>query len=233
MSASLPRASLRGADPVLLAQGEAGPGQALAVALALLRLDLGQHRAEALVGHDGPLRDVRVLVVEDAAGKQLAGVEDLDAAVLGGAAEPLGARHPQARVGHPSAERLARDPDAVLLRELLTRESRSEVGVASSDEVQRVLANRLGQLPVAGTTALAGDETAGSVASQRPTQALDLAQAQPQLLCGPPLGQPSLDHATQHLEPIQLHRAHRPGSCTVHVGLPAQDGAENPTFLSC
>ena len=48
-----------------------------------------------------------------------------------------------------------------------------------------------------------------------------------------PLRPPSLDHPAQHLEPIQLLRAHRQGSRTVHVGLPARHGARNPTFLLC
>ena len=54
----------------------------MAVAFLLIRLDLGQHRAEALVGDDGTLRDMRVLVEEDAAGEKLPRVADLDAAVL-------------------------------------------------------------------------------------------------------------------------------------------------------
>ena len=46
---------LRGADPLLLSKRELRMGQALAVAFLLIRLDLGQHRAEALVGDDGTL----------------------------------------------------------------------------------------------------------------------------------------------------------------------------------
>ena len=60
-----------GPDSGLLPEGELAAGQALAVAFPLIRLDLDQHRAESLVGDDGALRDVRILVEEDAAGEKL------------------------------------------------------------------------------------------------------------------------------------------------------------------
>ena len=56
-----------GADAVLLPERELRAGQALAIAFPLIRLDLHQHRTESLVGDDGALLDVQVLVEEDAA----------------------------------------------------------------------------------------------------------------------------------------------------------------------
>jgi hypothetical protein len=70
------------ADPGLLSEGEVAAGQALAIALLLVLLDLSQHGAQALVGHDGSLLDAGVLVEEDAAGEPLPRVADLDAPVL-------------------------------------------------------------------------------------------------------------------------------------------------------
>jgi len=59
---------LGGADAVLLAEREIRAGQALAIAFLLVRLDSRQHRAEPLVGDEGALFGVRVLVEDDAAG---------------------------------------------------------------------------------------------------------------------------------------------------------------------
>jgi len=60
-------ALLGGADAAILPEREIRAGQALAIAYALIRLDLHQHRTESLVGDDGALLDVQVLVEEDAA----------------------------------------------------------------------------------------------------------------------------------------------------------------------
>ena len=51
---------LRGTDAVLLPERETRAGQALAIAFPLIRLDLQQHRREALLGDDGALLDVGV-----------------------------------------------------------------------------------------------------------------------------------------------------------------------------
>jgi len=90
------------------------------------------------------------------------------------------------------------------------------------------------EIPV-GPHVSVGSDWATEITRQagRARAELVLAQAQSQLLRGLALRQPPLDHTAQHLEPVQLLRAHRPGSRTVHVGLPARDGAWNPTSLSC
>src|SRR3990172_4364903 len=71
-----------GSDPILLPDGEASTGQPLAVAFLLVAPDLAQYGAESLVGDDGALRDVGVLVEEDSAGEPLVCVADLNASVL-------------------------------------------------------------------------------------------------------------------------------------------------------
>jgi hypothetical protein len=46
-------------------------GQTLAIALLLIRADLGQHGSEPLVGHDGARLGAGLFVEEDAAGEKL------------------------------------------------------------------------------------------------------------------------------------------------------------------
>ena len=71
-----------GADLFLLPEGEVAAGQALAIALLLVLLELSQHGTQALVGDDVSLLDAGLRVDEDAAREQLRFVADLDASVL-------------------------------------------------------------------------------------------------------------------------------------------------------
>ena len=71
-----------GSDPILLPDGEASTSQAFAVAFLLVAPDLTEHSAQSLVGDDGALGDLGVLVEESSAGKRLVLVTDLNASVL-------------------------------------------------------------------------------------------------------------------------------------------------------
>jgi hypothetical protein len=125
------------------------------------------------------------------------------------AAGSLRARHPETCLDHPLAQGLTGDRDAVLLRELLTRERRPEVGVVLTNEGHGLLANGRGPLPIAGPPALARDEPSRAVLAQDAAKALDLAQAEAELLGGLSLRQATFDHAAEDLEPVEFLRAHR------------------------
>jgi len=86
-----------------------------------------------------------------------------------------GARNPKARVDHPVAQRLARDLDAVLLRELFARQSRTEVRVAIAHEIHDLLAKGCGQPPITPVSALARNESGSAIRAKRAAQTLDVA----------------------------------------------------------
>src|SRR6202012_410905 len=80
--------------------------------------------------------------------------------------DPAAALHairPQAGVEHPQPQRLAADDDAVDFAQLLSGQRRAEVGVARLDQLQGLVLDRRGRLPVAGAAALLGDEGRGAL----------------------------------------------------------------------
>ena len=96
-----------------------------------------------------------------------------------GSAVPLCAGNPEPRVDHPPPQRLPRQGNAVLLDELLARQRRTKIGVATSHKLHRLLAQGLGQLPVTRSSSLARHQPRRSVPSKGPAQSFDVAQAQP------------------------------------------------------
>ena len=143
-----------------------------------------------------------------------------------------GAGHPDLGLDQPSSEGLDADVEAVSLSELLGGQGRTEVGIASEDQRQRLLSERIGKLAIARPTPMLRDEALGSFEPQCPAEAFDLAKADPQLLSRLSLRHPSLQDTAECLESVEFLAAHRQASPIVHVGPPARHGgAENPTFL--
>jgi hypothetical protein len=138
---------------------------------------------------------------------------------------PLRTGDPQPGVDHPSPQRLARDVEPVLLGELLARQRRPEVRVATSHEVQGPVTKDRGQLPVTRTAAFLRDKSGRSVHPECTAQSLDLTHAQVQSLGRLPLRQATLDNTTDDLQPVELFGTHRQVSRFPHVGLQDREGA--------
>ena len=134
--------------------------------------------------------------------------------VLALAAEELtyadaGRREPLVRIGGVCGETPQATREAVLLRELLTRERWPEVGVTGPYQPESLLGNGCGPFAIAGPPALARDEPSRAVLAQGAAKALDLAQAEAELLGGLSLRQATFDHAAEDLEPVEFLRTHR------------------------
>ena len=87
----------------------------------------------------------------------------------------------------------------MLLRELLVRERRAEVGVALAEQPQGLLTGRGREAPVPGPPAAPGRQSGCAVPGKCVVQAPHLALAQPQQRGRPAPGEPPLGDPGQHL----------------------------------
>jgi hypothetical protein len=145
----------------------------------------------------------------------------------------LTSRRPEPVLNHPLAERFDGHLNAVHFSELLVRERRAEVAVPLAHDPERVLAQRFGQAPVAGTAALLGDELVHSTASICAAQTLHLAHAQPEGIRGLRLRGSAILDSPHPLHSIQLSSGHgqqRQGHAATDTSIPTFLFGTNPTF---
>jgi hypothetical protein len=143
----------------------------------------------------------------------------------------LAPAQPEPGCGHPLAQRLAADVDAVQLGELLLRQRRPEVGIPLADQADRMRLQARWQLVIARPAALAGHQPHSSARLERLAKPSDLPRCQTQQNSRLYLRVPVLNHPPNHLETVQLHGAHRDQLPSHPSASRATGGRPKRTFL--
>ena len=121
----------------------------------------------------------------------------------------LGPRQPEPGLDHPAAQRLARDPQIVALRELLGRQGRAEIRIMLPHQADGMVAQDIRQAIVGGAAATAIGDPSRTALAKAALQAVDLTLTDPQQLGGRRWGETAALQAGQDIDPVEFSFAHQ------------------------
>jgi hypothetical protein len=145
----------------------------------------------------------------------------------------FGPGEPEPVLDHPLPQGLGRDPQVVVLGQLLGGEGRAEIVVALAHQPEHLVAPRRRIAPVAGLAAPLGDQSGRALGAVGLDQTVHLAAAEPEELCRGGAGQAAFDDPLQGIEPRQLHLAHHQHRHDPGPPCEPFHPAAWGTFLSC
>jgi len=146
---------------------------------------------------------------------------------LAGALAPGG---PEAGRGEPLAEGLPANPEVVELEELLMGQGGPEVGVVLADDGHGALAELARKPVVARAASLKRHQPRGPMLCEPHAEPVHLARAEPEQLASLRLRQPAIQDSPNHVDTIDLSRAHRDQLQGHGVAPGAGPSRAGPTF---
>src|SRR4051794_23047434 len=121
----------------------------------------------------------------------------------------FGPRPPDPGLDHPAAQRLARDPHIVAVRELLGRQGWAEIRIMLAHQGYGLVAQDIRETIVGGPAAAPIRNPRWTALSKAAHQTIDLTLTDPQQRRGGPWGETAALKAGQDIDPVQLSFAHQ------------------------
>src|SRR4051795_5279982 len=116
---------------------------------------------------------------------------------------------PDPGLDHPAAQRLARDPHIVAVRELLGSQGWAEIRIMLAHQGDGLVAQDIRQAIVGGPAATAICDRSRTALSKAAHQTIDLTLTDPQQRRGGPWGETAALKAGQNIDPVEVSFAHQ------------------------
>src|SRR3954453_22539310 len=121
----------------------------------------------------------------------------------------FGPRPPDPGLDHPAAQRLARDPHIVAVRELLGRQGWAEIRIMLAHQGDGLVAQDIRQAIVGGPAATAICDRSRTALSKAAPQSLALTPTAPQRAASRTWGETAALKAGQDIDPVEFSFAHQ------------------------
>ena len=121
----------------------------------------------------------------------------------------FGPRPPDPGLDHPAAQRLARDPQIVAVRELLGSQGWAEIRIMLAHQGDGLVAQDIRQAIVGGPAATAICDRSRTAISKAAHQTIDLTLTDPQQRRGGRWGETAALKAGQNIDPVEFSFAHQ------------------------
>src|SRR5215212_7653340 len=121
----------------------------------------------------------------------------------------LGSRPPDPDLDHPAAQRLARDPHIVAVRELLGGQGWAEVRIVLAHQGDGMVAQDIRETIVGRSAAAPIRNPRWTAIPKAAHQTIDLTLTDPQQRRGGPWGETAALKAGQNIDPVEVSFAHQ------------------------